>query len=47
MQDVNDMMQHITDVWAGVKQLLTMPLTSSTGVSMPAFQAQLTDTNYV
>jgi len=36
VQDVNDLMQHLIDVWAGLEQL--MSLTSGAGISVPAFE---------
>jgi len=41
VQDVNDLMQRLTDLWAGLEQsVLTRPLTSGAGVFMPAFEPQ-------
>jgi len=41
VQNVNDLMQHLIDVWAGVEHsVLTMPVTSGAGISMPAFDPQ-------
>jgi len=41
-QDMSDLMQCLTDAWAGVENgvLLTMPLTSGAVVSTPTFELQ-------
>ena len=44
MQDVNDLRQHMNDVWAGVEWNMTVIDDASdqrcTGISMPAFESQ-------
>jgi len=41
VQDVNDLMQHLIDVWAGVEQSVIDDATDSgAGVSIPVFKPQ-------
>jgi len=41
VQYVNDLMEHLTDSWAGVEQsIIDMPLTNGAGVPMRAFKPQ-------